>query len=130
MRGLYVGDDGVFELADLSFHRVATVEEDDIVAALLDQFIDLFRLQMCAAANDTFGIDFKLARSTESDDFVANLDGEFRKVISAAFAPLELHGVKSGVLLGFLDVLLTGIEITSDGAVDAVLGHQNATFKP
>ena len=56
-RRLDVRDDGVFESTDHRFERVARVEEDDVVATLLDELVDLCGPQVDATADDAASID-------------------------------------------------------------------------
>ena len=64
--GAYVGNDSVLELADLRLERVTAVEEDHVVAALFNKFVNLFRLQVHAAANDTVLVHLQLVGSTKA----------------------------------------------------------------
>src|SRR5699024_10374951 len=124
--GLHIRDDGVLEPADFGLHRVTPIEEDDVVAALLDQLVDLFRLQVGSSPNDAVLVDLQLTRRAEGDDLVAHLDGQAREVLRPALRPLELHALEAGVFAGAARVLLAGMQGATDGAVDAVFGDKDA----
>ena len=126
MGGLHIRDDGVLEPADFGLHRVTPIEEDDVVAALLDQLVDLFRLQVGSSPNDAVLVDLQLTRRAEGDDLVAHLDGQAREVLRPALRPLELHALEAGVFAGAARVLLAGMQGATDGAVDAVFGDKDA----
>ena len=130
MRGFHIGHDGIFKLANLCFHGVAAVKEDDLLATFFYQLIYLFGLEVHAAADDAVFIHLQLARRAKGHDFIAHLDRKAREVIRAALGPLKLHALKTGVFLGLADVALTGFHIAANGAVDAVLGNKDAPLEP
>lgn len=129
VRGFDIRDDGVFEFANFRFHGISSVEEDNLITAFFNQLVDFFRLEVDAATDDAVGIDLEFTRSAEGHNFVADLHRELREVLSAALTPLELHGVERGILLRLLDVLLARIQVTADGAVDAVFGDQDSALE-
>lgn len=128
MGSLNIWDDGVFELADLSFHGVAAIEEDDFVATLFDQLVDLLWLQVHAATDDAVLIHLQLTGCAECHDFVANLHGQAWEIIGTTLGPLEFHLFKARVLAGLTDIALTSIHVTTDGAVNSVLGDEDAAL--
>lgn len=130
MRGFHIGHDGIFKLANLCFHGVAAVKEDDLLATFFYQLIYLFWLEVHAAADDAVFIHLQLTRRAKGHDFIAHLDRKAREVIRAALGPLKLHALKAGVFLGLADVALTGFHIAANGAVDAVLGNEDAPLEP
>ena len=129
MRGFHIGHDGIFKLANLRFHGVAAVKENDLLATFFYQLIYLFWLEVHAAANDAVFIHLQLARRAKGHDFIAHLDRKPREVIRAAFGPLELHALKARVFLGLADVALAGFHIAANGAVDAVLRNEDAPLE-
>ena len=130
MRGFHIGHDGIFELANLRFHGVAAVKEDDLLATFFYQLIYLFWLEVHAAANDAVFIDLQLARRAKGHDFIAHLDRKPWEVIRATLGPLKLHSLKAWVFLGLADVALAGFHIATNGAVNAVLGNEDAPLEP
>ena len=130
MRGFHIGHDRIFKLANLCLHGVAAVKEDDLLATFFYQLIYLFWLEVHAAANDAVFIHLQLARRAKGHDFIAHLDRKPREVIRAAFRPLELHALKAGVFLGLADIALAGFHIAANGAVDAMLGNEDAPLEP
>lgn len=130
VRGLHVRDDGIFKLANFRLHGIAPIKEDDLLAALLDELVDLFWLEVHAASDDAILIHLELARRAEGHDFIADLDRQAREVIRPALGPLELHLFKARVLAGLAHIALAGIHVTADGAVDAVLRDEDAALEP
>ena len=124
--GAHVGNDSVLELANLRLERVTAVKEDHFVAALFNKLVNLFRLQVHAAANDAVLIHLQLVGSTESHNLVTCLHGQAREVLHATLGPLELHVLEAGVLAGFLGVRLDRVDFAAEGAVNTVLGNEDA----
>ena len=81
---------------------------------------------MHAAANDAVLIHLQLVGSTESHNLVACLHGQAGEVLRATLGPLELHVLEAGVLAGFLGVRLDRVDFAAEGAVNAVLGNEDA----
>ncbi len=129
MRGFHIGHDGIFKLANLRFHGVAAVKEDDFLATFFYQLIYFFWLEVHAATDDAVLIHLQLARRAKGHDFIAYLDRKAREVIRSALGPLELHSLKAWVFLGLADVALAGFHIATYGAVDAVLGDEDAPLE-
>ena len=81
---------------------------------------------MHAAANDAVLVHLQLVGSTESHNLVACLHGQAGEVLRATLGPLELHVLEAGVLAGFLGVRLDRVDFAAEGAVNAVLGNEDA----
>ena len=81
---------------------------------------------MHAAANDAVLVHLQLVGSAESHNLVASLYGQAGEVLRATLGPLELHILEARVLAGFLGVRLDRVNLAAEGAINAVLGNQDA----
>lgn len=70
--GAHVRHHRAFESADLGLHGIAAVEEDHLVAALGNQFVDLGRGEVDAAADHAFRIDLQFPWRPERNDLIAH----------------------------------------------------------
>src|SRR5699024_2261225 len=129
MRGFHIGHHGIFKLADFRFHRIAAIEENDLIAMLFDELIDLFGLQVHPAADDPVLVNFQFTRRAEGNDFIANLDGKPREVFGISVGPFEGYFPKAWVFLGFTHVFFARFHVSSHGAVNTVLGDQDASLQ-
>ncbi|MEN9660356.1 MAG: hypothetical protein RLZZ443_285 [Actinomycetota bacterium] len=126
--GLNIWHDGVLELADLRLKRVAAIEKDDLIAALFDELVDLVWLEVHAAVGHTAAVNLDLIRQGESDELLAMLDAQTRKIVAGAIAPLEVDLAETRVFASLAYVLLKRAHRTTEGSVDAVLRNQDAAF--
>src|SRR5690554_851100 len=122
------GNHGIREPSDLGFEGVATVEEGDVF--LCDQFVQLLRGEPGAAADDPVLVDLQFAGSAEADQFVAHPHAETGEVVAATVTPLHVEVLERGVFARLAQVLLHIVELTADGAVDAVLRDEDAPTQP
>ena len=127
--GLNVGHDRVLELADLGLECVAAVEEDHLIAALVDELVDLVWLEVHATVGDAAAVNLDLFRQGERHEFLAVLHAQTRKVVAGAFRPLEVDLAEARVFTGLAHVLLERAHRAPQGAVDAVLGNQDAALQ-
>jgi hypothetical protein len=100
---------------------ISAIEEDNIITILLDEFMDLTRLQMDAAANNAFFINLEFVLPIlEADELTPSLYAHSRKVIPTAVAPFKNDILKSCEFFRGLDVSFQIIHITTDRAIDAM----------
>ena len=123
--GVRVGDDGVAELPDLRFHRIAAVEEDDIVAAFVEQLVQGTGFEMLPAASDTILGDSDFVSGAEGDELRTHLHTQTREVIALTVGPLDVGLLERGIGLRRPHVLLDVEDVPADGGVDAVLRHDH-----
>lgn len=151
VRRAHIRHDRVFKPADLGLPRVAAVKKYHLVCALFDQLVDRAGAQMLAAADDSTFVDLRLFGNAECDELIAHLDAEPRKVDdlppargailalqqlrfgldeARAIAPLHLEAGERRVLARALQIALAGVNLAADGAIDAVLRHDNSAAQP
>lgn len=124
-----MGDHGVLETTDLGLEGVSRVKEDDVVAALIDQFVDLLGFEMDAAPDDAALVDLQLLGCTERDDLVTNANPETREVVGRSFGLLEVDSLETRELLGCGDIVSQIVEIATERAVDAVARNEYPTLE-
>lgn len=66
--GSYIGHDGVFKTTNFCFVGVAAIVKNNIIAPLFNQLVDLGRLEVFAAVNDTFFGYFNFVRSVKRNN--------------------------------------------------------------
>jgi hypothetical protein len=116
---------------------VASVEEHDVGASLVDELVEFAGLQVRAAADDAVLVDRDLAGDAEGDDLVAHLHGEAGEVEAetvlieaGAGRPFEVDALEGLVLLGLAHVCLERRHVSAEGAVETVLGDDDAPAQP
>ena len=129
-RGVRVGHDRVPELPDLRLHRVATVEEDDLLAAFVEEFVQGSWFEMLAAALDSVICHGDLVRGAEGDEFVADLHAQAWEVIALAVRPFDVRSLEWRVGLRRPHVLLHVEDVPSDRGVDSVLRYDDPPLEP
>ena len=72
--GAHIGHHGVLELTDFGLECVASVEEDDFIAAFFHELVHLFGFEVHAAADHAVFVYFELVGSAERHDFIARFD--------------------------------------------------------
>jgi len=65
--GIYIWDDCVFKFADFGFKSISAIEEDNIIAALFNEFINCPWLEMNSAINNTILINLNFVWRTKCD---------------------------------------------------------------
>jgi len=97
---LNIGDDCIFKSADACFVCTSAVEENNVVSAFGNELVDLGRLEVHAAANDSIFIDLDFLRNTKRHYLVAHANFDSWKIIADAIRPLEVDGLESRKLFG------------------------------
>src|SRR5699024_288184 len=128
--GVRVGNDGVPELSDLGLHRVAAVEEDDVITALIEEFVQRSRLEVLPSALDTVVGHLDLIGGAEGDELRADLHAQTRAVIALSVGPFDIGVLERSVGLRSAHVLFDVEDVSAHCRVDAVLRHDDATFEP
>ena len=120
-----VRHDRTTQPADLRLHRVAAVEQDDVVTPFGHQRVELVRRETDAAPDDPVLVDGDLVRHAERHDLVARLDDEPREVERPAgvvepgpVAPPHVDVVEGGVLPRLADVGLERRHVATHRGVD------------
>lgn len=130
--GVDVGHDGVLEFADLGFKGVAAVKEHHFLAAGFlggNEFVQLLRLEVGAAAHHAVLIDLQFSGGAEADDFLAGLHAQAGEVVAGAVGPFDVHVLEAGVLTCGLQILFEVLDVTANRGVDAVLGDDDAPLE-
>src|SRR5699024_1364082 len=128
--GIRIGDDGVAELPDLRFHRVAAIEEDDVIAAFVEELVQRSRLEVLPSALDAVVGHRDLIGGAEGDELVTDLHAQAREVVALPVGPLDIGLLERGVGLRGPHVLLDVEDVSAHRRVDAVLRHDDAAFEP
>lgn len=119
----------VFEFADLGFEGVSAIEEDDFVALFFDKGVYLSWLQVLATVLNSGFLNLDLVWLREGNKLFFNLDRELGKFVSGAIGPLEVGLAKARVVLGLAAVLLEVFHVTTQGAIDAMLGDEDSALE-
>ncbi len=120
---------GVFKPSDPRLEGVSSVEEDDLVTSLCDEFVYLGRCQASPTSDDAIQVDLDLIGCSKGHHFVANPHPQSREVIDGAVGPLEVDRLETGVILRLMHVSLESRHLATQRAVDAVLRDQDTTLE-
>ena len=74
MGGANIGHHGVLELTDFGLECVASVEEDDFIAAFFYELVHLFGFEVHATTDHAVFVYFELVGSAKRHDFIARFD--------------------------------------------------------
>ena len=126
MGGAHIGHYGVLELTDFGLECVASIEEDDFIAAFFHKLVYLFGFEVHATADHAVFVYLKLVGSAKRHDFIACFDRQTREVFGTALRPFEFHVLEAGVLAGLFGVRLNRADFAAERAVNAVFGNEDA----
>lgn len=79
-----IWNNGILELSDLCLESITAIKEEDIIATLFNQLVDLFWAKVNSTADYTVFINLDLIRVSKSNKLWTNLDLELWKIISRA----------------------------------------------
>ena len=106
------------ETTDLRLHRVPAVEEDDVVTALLDEFVHSRRAHVRTTALNSIRGHDDVVRRPEGDELVSHFDTQAREVVPGAIRPFDVRITEGRVRLRDLRVLLEVPDVPAQGRVD------------
>ena len=79
-----IRDDGIFKFADLGLIAIATIEEENLIAALFNQLIYFVRLEVLAAVNDALFINFDFNGKSKINELFLDLYFEAGEFIASS----------------------------------------------
>ena len=128
-RRLHVRYDRTGETSDLRLDLIASVEENDVVAALGNQTVDAIGVESFAAPDDAILVDIEFIGRTECDDFRPNPNDQLREVVADTFRPFDINIPECRIFTQFSDVAFDAVQLATDSGIDTVRGHDDSSAK-
>ena len=122
-------DDSVFEFADLRLVAVATIEEENLIAAFFDQLVDLIRLEVLSTVHNAALVYRDIDGKSKINELRLDLHLEFREVVASSHRPFEIDLSKAGILLSCAHILLQVGHISTQRSIDSMFGDQDSPFE-